>query len=128
MPIFRFFSIPILWSFFIFILYSISVNDVPESDLLSIDKIAHAMLFIFNTYFWAVALRKQYLYEKWNKYAFQIALIFSLFIGIVLELIQGTIFAGRTTELTDMLANIIGAFLGLIMFRLVYGKKITYRE
>ena len=128
MFLFRYFTIPVLWTSFIFIMYGISVNDVPTSDVLSFDKIAHIGLFMLNTHFWSVSLRKQFVYEKWNKNALFIAISISLVLGVFLELFQGMFFAGRTTEVLDIIANIAGAFLGLIMFRLLYGKKITFRE
>lgn len=72
-----------------------------------------------------VAFHKQ---TKWNilrDKAFTIALIMSLSIGVVFELIQGMIFASRHTELLDLLANATGSLIGMALFKLVYGDSVA---
>ena len=127
----RHFVVPTIWMIVILILYGIPGKDLQMSDiwdLLSLDKAAHAFVFMVNTHLWATGFRKQVKWGRLRVKALSIALILSIISGTVLELIQGTIFVGRTTEMLDLIANILGAFLGLLMFRLVYGYELTVRK
>ena len=45
------------------------------------------------------------------------ALGVSIFFGIGMEVIQYTFFPGRFFEIPDIIANIIGSFLGLYLFK-----------
>ena len=49
-----------------------------------------------------------------------IALGVSIIYGIGMEVIQYTFFPGRFFEIPDIIANIIGSFLGLYLFKRYY--------
>lgn len=46
-----------------------------------------------------------------------LAIIIAVLLGAVLEILQGLIDTGRTPELFDLLANLIGAIFGYLVFR-----------
>ena len=51
--------------------------------------------------------------NKRIKYAFYICIGYSIFLGETIELIQPLV--GRTNELTDLCANVIGCLLGILL-------------
>ena len=59
---------------------------------------------------WAMSLRD----TNTNK---NFVLFFSVSFGILMEICQFYLFNGRSFELYDILANIIGSFLGVILFK-----------
>ena len=54
------------------------------------------------------------------------ALIVSILFGGMIEIIQGTKFVSRSTELSDFIANSIGSFIGWILFLIIYGSPKKY--
>lgn len=117
-----------IWFVIICGLYSMHQSNFPRNnfwDFISLDKMIHLFLFAYWTHLLLVAFHKQ---TKWNSLrdkAFTIALIMSLSIGVVFELMQGMIFASRHTELLDLLANATGSLIGMALFKLVYGDSVA---
>ena len=116
----------IIWALVIFLLYAIPGGDLPSVDLwdmLNFDKVAHFMVFALLVVFLSVGFKKQHtvriLYENTRKWAFLLGILY----GGVLELLQGMLFADRTSDILDFIANATGVVVGLVIFRLVYGKK-----
>lgn len=91
-------------------------------DLLSFDKLAHMVLFALQFWFIAIGLVKQYKFSYKRNRVSSIAFLLSVSYGGVIELIQGYLLSGRTMDIMDMLANIIGAIIGWILFR-IFNKK-----
>ena len=92
-----------LWAFFILILSVIPGKDLPESNLVGIDKVVH---FIF--YF---VLSFLYLSIFSDKYTFRIILIIAFICcayGFLIECIQGLFLQDRFFDLYDVLANSSG--------------------
>ena len=118
-------GIPVLWTIGIVILYGVPPDEIPNSGV-SIDKAVHLVMFMVMVHTWAVYYRKQLIKERLRNNALKIALIQSAIAATFLELTQGMIFVGRTTDYRDLIANLIGCLCGLALFRLIYGKELTY--
>jgi VanZ family protein len=73
-----------------------------------------------------VAFKKQGTNRYLKTNARIVALFFALAYGGLLEYYQSKWFIDRTTDSMDFVANTIGAFAGLGLFRFVYGKSTTY--
>ena len=118
----------IIWAITILALCGIPGDHLPDLsiwELLSFDKVAHAFVFALLVVFLLIGFKKQFTYP-WLRYnAKKTALIFSISYGGLIELFQGTVFAGRTTDVIDFIANTLGCFLGLLLFRLIYGKELA---
>lgn len=104
------------------------VVSVKLLDLLSFDKLAHMTLFAMQFWFIAVAHIKRYVFSYKRKRAIAIAFIFTVSYGGLIELIQGYLLSGRTMDIMDMLANIIGALLGWLFFKIFKKKKERIQE
>jgi VanZ family protein len=117
------------WSLIILLLYGVPGSDIPRMDLmslLSMDKLAHAGFFAMQVHLLITAFRKQTRSPICKYNAIRLSIAISAGYGIVLELIQGAVFSERTTDWLDLLANLVGCGLGFLLFRLVYGKDLTF--
>ena len=88
-------------------------------NLLSFDKVVHFFIFGILVFLMIIGLNKQYTYLLLRQNAVQISLGAGIIYGLLIEFIQYLI-PGRTFELTDIVANSLGCFIGLGMFYLVY--------
>ena len=113
----------ILWSLVILILSAMPGISLPESfwDFISMDKIAHIGVYAIQTFLLLIGLSKQ-IPNDTQRVAI-IALIISILYGIMMEAMQYTFFPYRYFEYLDIIANIIGSFTGLLIFKFFNTKK-----
>jgi VanZ family protein len=108
-------TLAIAWAVVIAVLHAIPGSDFPEvsfSDLFQIDKLIHAIIFTIGFYLFAVAFAEQ------QKKAFMRYLIVSFIAyGLLLEVLQGLVFVERSADIFDWLADTIGVFLGVWIFK-----------
>jgi VanZ family protein len=108
-------TLAIAWAVVIAVLHAIPGSDFPEvsfSDLFQIDKLIHAIIFTIGFYLFAVAFAEQ------QKKAFMRYLIVSFIAyGLLLEVLQGLVFVERSADILDWLADTIGVFLGVWIFK-----------
>lgn len=118
----------IFWTALIFAMCLVPGGSLPRVNwlsLFSIDKLVHMGMFVILVVLLIVGFKKQYKHQTLRSRAISIALLFSFLYGIVIELLQAGVFPGRSADVNDVLANVIGAFLGVVLFRFIYGKEIT---
>ena len=123
----RHFYFPVFWAFSILFLCLIDTKELPSVtylELMEFDKLVHIVLFGLLMLSFTVALRKQTRMAWAQKNAMVIALLFSIVYGSVIELVQFFMVQDRTGELYDVLANGLGALLGILFFRFIYGKEL----
>ena len=60
------------------------------------------------------------------KHPVLLALIVSFFYGLLIEILQGTVFVSRGAELSDVIANTIGSFVGWFLYLIMYGSLKNY--
>ncbi|MCP3930404.1 MAG: VanZ family protein [Bacteroidetes bacterium] len=115
----RIFYPTIVWSFVIFILSVIPGVSLPESflDLLSLDKFAHIFVYGVLAYLLLRGLSKK-------KTVTLIVLGFVVFTsslyGVLMEIVQFSFFPHRYFEVFDIIANIIGSFAGVAIFKFIH--------
>lgn len=80
------------------------------------DKLIHLFLFGIQSYFLLLGYLRQYELPPGRKAMLAIILITALY-GALLEVMQATLFIGRSGDARDALANALGAILGLLVFR-----------
>ncbi len=123
----RHFYFPVFWAVSILFLCLIDTKELPSVtylELMEFDKLVHIVLFGLLMLSCTVALRKQTRIAWAQKNAMVIALLFSIVYGSVIEVVQFFMVQDRTGELYDVLANGIGALLGILFFRIIYGKEL----
>jgi VanZ family protein len=88
-------------------------------DEIAFDKLAHLFVFAVLVFLLIIGFTKQYSYYNLREHAVKFALVASMLYGIAVELMQ-SLAPGRTIEIGDMIANLIGCGLGYAFFYLVY--------
>jgi VanZ family protein len=106
----------ILWGLIILILLGMPGNDIPKFPWLEhfhFDKVVHFFLFAVFTILLIRGFKKQTSFTVLQKYSVLTALLFGIFYGAILEYLQGVLFINRTSDIHDLIANMIGSFIGL---------------
>ncbi len=114
-----------LWAILTTFLCGTNGNNIPQfsfTDLFGIDKLAHMLLFGTETFLIAIATQK--LNDDKNSFliifpAFLIGTVF----GIIIEILQATLFTNRSFDYLDMLANTIGCALAWLILIWKFNKK-----
>ena len=115
-----------LWIIIVGFMYAIPGQDLPSIsfwDVLNFDKAAHFLVFLILNLTIIVGLRRQQRYPYLKRNAVSVAAVFALIYGGTLEIMQGWVFVGRTSDVLDFLANSIGILFGMLFYRILYGKK-----
>jgi VanZ family protein len=79
-------------------------------DIIGFDKLAHMIFYTVFSFLWSMSFRSIDQIEKK-------ILFFSISFGVLMEICQLYLFNGRSFELYDILANIIGSIMGVILFK-----------
>ncbi|MBL4905076.1 MAG: VanZ family protein [Flavobacteriaceae bacterium] len=82
------------------------------------DKIAHAISYCVLTLSWLLAIKDVRLKSKLQN---TIALSCMLY-GMVIEVLQTTLTTYRTASFLDILANLVGIIIALLLFKSVFKK------
>jgi VanZ family protein len=111
------------WLALIFLLSCMPGKEFSQMQPFSgLDKIIHFYLYFQLSLLLIIGFKKQYSYPLLRYNSVKTALLFSLFYGVFMELLQGFIFMERSIELTDIIANIAGSFWGVFIFFIIYYK------
>lgn len=106
----------ILWFLGILILSLGSPPSLPKNEWIGVDKIAHFGAYGLLTWLILGGWQSNF-FSKNKKYFFVIAFV-SVY-GLGIELIQGFL-PDRYFEVPDIIANIMGAFVGAITYPLIF--------
>jgi VanZ family protein len=126
---FKIYKYAYLWAIVVTILCGTNGNSLPHFDfssLIRIDKIAHLFLFGTETFLIAIAAKKLY----YDKTKFQIifpAFLIGTAFGIIIEILQATVFINRSFDYLDMIANTIGCALAWIILEIRF-KRIGFNK
>ena len=104
------FALPaaLLYTLFLTVLSLITLGDIPQFGTDYDDKIYHIGAYMVLMLLWYYAFKN----PDQKSTIFKIALGCVLF-GIVIEAIQGKVNVNRVADLLDVVANVVGVFLGL---------------
>jgi len=103
----------ILWTCITIWLSLISARTATSINILEfpgVDKFAHLGFYAVFCFLWSMGLRQKSNLKN-------IPIIFSISFGVLMEICQFYLSNGRSFELYDILANIIGSILGMILFK-----------
>lgn len=103
----------ITWTFITIYASTMSSSNVNSIRLIhfeGIDKVAHLVLYACFSFFWyTVFTVYNRAKAKW------MAFIFGVLFGIAMEYVQYYFFIDRFFEVSDIIANIIGSFIGVTL-------------
>lgn len=118
----KYFIPAVLWAMLILGVSTMPGNSLPDFDwgnLLQPDKLGHLLVYgIFTgTLLWGNA--RWFHPEKMPRYTIIIVLLVAVLYGILMEWLQWQFFPGRNFDVLDIIANIIGCFIGLTSLRFI---------
>ncbi|HEU4716850.1 MAG TPA: VanZ family protein [Bacteroidia bacterium] len=109
----------ILWALLILILCGLPGKDIPHIsflELLSFDKLVHAGIFFVLTVFGIKGCRLQKRSAYMKEHAAFLSAGISSAYGGLMEILQGTIFIGRTADIFDFIADSIGCVAAVWLY------------
>ena len=89
-------------------------SNIPAVNIPSIDKIVHFCFHFGFTISWITFFKKE-LQGTDNAKAYLVSFIFSVLFGITIEIMQGVYTTTRASDVTDVLANTLGAMFAIFM-------------
>lgn len=102
--------VAILWTLLIFVLCLIPGNELPDVDVPLVDKWAHVILFGIFSFLWMCTIPSR------KPYVLFAVLVITIFLGWLVEYIQGHYAIGRSQDNMDTLADSIGGIVGVGLF------------
>lgn len=123
----RYFLPSITWAAIILFLSLTPSNQMPEIniwELFSFDKAAHLFFYALFTLQLIVAFKKQNFSYILKYQSVLSALFISLIYGVMVEMLQYYTLAGRRADYLDIIANILGTFIGCALFSIIYNQPI----
>jgi glycopeptide antibiotics resistance protein len=115
----------LLWALLILILCGMPGKDIPHIsflELLSFDKFVHASIFFIFILLTIRGFVVQTSYLKLQHSAKPFAFIICVAYGGLMEIMQATLFQGRTADIYDFIANSFGCTLGWIGYNWIERK------
>lgn len=91
---------------------------VPDPLFPEIDKYVHLILYVFLTLLMIRALRKQFPHGRNDTMMEITAFCAAVAYGIIIEILQETVVTTRSFEVEDILADAMGASLGMVCWYL----------
>ena len=113
------------WALFILAASLAPSTQFPDAGITGID------LFIHFTFYGILALLNMIGFNKQRRWSLprmksiELALGGGILLGIIIEVFQGMVFASRSAEVMDVVANSVGSLAGVLIFFLIYGKVKT---
>ncbi len=89
-------------------------GNLPVVNFPSLDKIVHFCFHFGFTISWILFFKKELKGKEADDYkAYLISFIFSVFFGITIEILQSIFTVTRASDVSDVLANALGALFGV---------------
>ena len=107
------------WAIFILIICGIPGDKIPEMTFwqwLKPDKIVHLLIFGLLCFLMIRSFLALNTTSFFYKNAKILSLLLTIFYGVLIEILQATVFIHRSGDVRDAIANSIGAFVGLWIF------------
>ena len=115
-------ALGIIWALFILVICALPGSQFQEAKHEYLDKIIHLVLFGFLFILLTTGFIKQQSFPFLRSGVKLKVWVGCALYGALIELLQGTVFIERSIEFGDILANMIGATVGLGAFLSIYGR------
>lgn len=116
------------WAIILLILSGYPGNRLPKIRLwgpFGFDKLVHVGIYLVFAYLLALGFVKQTKNLRLHANGKTFAVIIAVSYGIFMEFLQFTIFINRSAELGDVIADLVGAIFGILLFTITLEKKIS---
>lgn len=121
-----YFGAAVFWTGIIVYFSLVQCNDLPFKSVSNIDKLVHSFFHFVFTILWFLYFNVKLKSIKWTK-SLLISVVFSMFFGIGIEIIQESLTTSRHADLVDVFANISGSTLASILIFYFYGNIIRIK-
>lgn len=118
-----FFWIALFWSFLVSYLCLTPSSDIPIVSFPHLDKIVHSFFHFVFTVLWYLFFEKQVKKSNQQKLLL-VSIVFSLFFGIAIEILQSKITLTRSGDVFDIMANFVGSILAFVF--ITVGKRLKF--
>lgn len=106
-------ALTVFWTVFVAYLCLASSNSLPSVNVFKFDKIGHFTFHFGITSLWFLFWKSTYNNE--NKFALLKAFLFSFFFGVAIEICQEFFTDTRKSDIQDVYANTVGAFVAVLV-------------
>lgn len=106
-------ALAVFWTALVAYLCLASSNSLPSVDVFKFDKIGHFTFHFGITTVWFLFWKSTYKNE--NKFALIKAFLFSFFFGVTIEICQELFTDTRKSDIHDVYANAVGAFIAVVV-------------
>jgi VanZ family protein len=113
-----YFCAALFWSGIILVSCLIKSNEIPQIEIPYIDKVIHSFFYFVFTLLWFLYFKKIFNNSNSSK-PLVVSFVFSLFFGIGIELLQQFVTDTRKADVIDVLANMTGATLTVVVIVLI---------
>lgn len=116
-----FLSIGLIYTLFVTIIFLLPASEIPNIKISFADKIAHVLIHCVLNFIWlcyCLIIKKGVIFGK----NIMLVLVFCLSYGIIIEVFQKWFLPSRTYDVFDVLANVFGSMLGLLLYWLTCNK------
>lgn len=117
----------LLWAAFILCVCGMNGNYIPEihfTDIIQPDSLAHISLFGLQTWFIATDNKRKVTSNTQPLRPILPAFAISALYGVVIEILQATVFVNRSYDYMDMTANTLGCALASFVLFLKFKKTL----
>ena len=111
------------WALLILVLSGFPGEQFDRSKIENADIFVHAFLYAVLFFLLSVGFLKQTTFKGLKIYTLRKTFFIAVVYGIVIEVLQATVFINRSFQLSDILFNAVGALLGFACFASIYGVK-----
>lgn len=106
----------IIWLFAILVVSGYPGNHVPKVPVWQFDKLVHGVIYLVLSITLLYAFQKQYNQSEKRILLQVVIIVFGIFYGGFMEILQHYIFINRSGNWYDFIANGVGAILGVFIY------------
>lgn len=117
----RFILPGVLWLIIVVGLSLTPGNELQRTDwVFEFDKVVHTGIYALLVHLWLTGLKRQRSNRFLRDKAFPLVIGLSIALGVIIEFLQGAFISGRVFDIYDIIANVIGVFVGTCGFYFLY--------
>ncbi len=111
----------ITWALLILMLSGFPGEQFERSQIENADIFVHTFLYAVLFFLLSVGFLKQTTFKRLKIFTLRKTFIITVFYGILIEVLQATVFINRSFQMSDIVFNTVGALLGFTCFGAIYG-------
>ncbi len=107
----NFFWLAVIWTVLITVLSLVSLNSVPNINVVGNDKFIHFLFYFILVILWGLAIKQ----ICSNSRRLLLVAVFAVNYGIIIEVLQSVLTITRQADFYDILANTAGVIIGTVI-------------